>query len=50
MYLVVGLVAVMLVLRVFTSIPELDITTWFQHNTSLVCMLEMITIFLIITI
>jgi len=34
-YLVVGLVAVMLVLRVFTSIPELDITTWFQHNTSL---------------
>jgi len=30
-YLVLGLVAVMLVLRVFTSIPEMDVTTWF-HN------------------
>lgn len=31
-YLVLGLVAVMLVVNVFTSIPTLDVTAWFRDN------------------
>ena len=35
-YLMLGLVAVMLVISVFTSIPELDMSAWFRDTLNLV--------------
>merc|ERR550519_1304482 len=34
-YLVLGLVAVMLLLNIWTSVPELDLTGWFRDTATL---------------